>query len=1591
MMKRVGRIVLSLIMIMALVFDGTSIAKATNVDDMNLIKSRIKEYFLKLDTIDDGSKVEACYVSHAEDYLKLIEPDGSFKDVDYKATNNAANGAAWSPYLALDRMQAIAIAYNKQGNSIYKKQEVVDKLNKAIVYWASQNPRSTNWWENQVGVQLRFARIGLFMEDSISSEALNIILNKLLEKTPVKYGSGQNNLWFDQNYVYYALIKEDATQLKDMISNYLDYCLTTQLDDITKEAVQVDNSYYMHGRQFYSNGYGMTMFRDMSYWIYMLKSTDFAVSQDVVDRMGNYMINGTSWTVRGDIMELYLGYRPYKYDVGYDNYSEEYIEPLKRMIESDTKRASEYQKILDNIEGKNNSNGKNGNYYMWRSGYESHMRDGYGVNIKMDSKNLIGGEWRGPWNEAGKPNQQLIYWTSAASSTITVDGDEYKSVYPVFDWTHTPGATAPNFISNKFNFENNELFNIGVSNGKYGVTAYKFDKTNTKGQKGYFFFDDEFVALGSNISSTNDAPIHTTLNQSKASDLKVNGEAVELGTVAKEYTTKSIYNNKIGYVFLKDTKVKVSYDGQKNVPSLWPEDMKKNADSVFTAYIDHGVKPTNDSYAYIVVPNKTEAEVKSYSNNIPVTVVANNSDVQAVRHDGLKQTQINFYKAGSLEYKKGYTITVDQACSVIIDESGSTRQITVAVNDNEDHKIVNVGLSYNSTKTTTTFISKALPYAGQSKTLAEGQDDRYLASSSTANHYVKNVVDGNSNTYWESKGQGEEWISLLTGSNKYLKDITISWGEKYASEYEVYASQDGENYELVSKVSKGDGKQTTIPIARMCNYIKIIMKSSSGDCYQIKEVAMDEGELLSLNKPTTTSSVSSKAPTFVGGFAVDGDLSTRWASNRNSDNEWIIIDLEKYSRIDAMKIIWENACSDDYTIEVSDDNQNWKSVKQLKADVSLKDEINFSESVYGRYVKINSHKSRLVSGTNYGINIFEINVYGEAKEEDKVNVALNKPSKASSEYINPKSKFTLESKYAFDGSVENKGDTYQSRWVSERGKDNPGKDVNSQYIQVDLEEVYDISRVVLNWEGACGKEYKIQISEDGQNWIDVSHITDGVAGIKELNYEKPVTGRYVKMLGIIPIGQYGYSLWEFEVYGTSLKSELKKYYDQNKNLDTSSFTPNSIEVYNNALDNITKVYEDKAATSTEILNAKKQLEDAINNFVLKANKATLDNDIKKAELIEKNLYTDESIKIFEAALNEAKAIFNDDNATQKQVDDDAQVLEKAMISLEKKKDDPVIEVPGEKIDLTIESPNKDISVSGKLPKDIQLSSKALDNEQLKEVVEKIYKVNSEALKDSTLEKVYDLSLLLKNEVYKLDGEVEVSLKLDDSFLSKKLGIVYIDETGNLHRFESKVENGFIKFNTPHFSKYGIVSTNDLILEVDKAVLDNEIKKAQSVEKDLYTNESIRVLDAALNESKAIYNDADATQKQVDDEVKALQQALLVLEKKKDNPIVNVPAKNTEVAVQNTNKNVNTSENLSKDIKLIENKEEESIASDTEEKKEIIIENPNKDASVSSNEASKVTPKVNGNKAKLYVIAMISSVLIISLGILYVFLRKKKTE
>jgi hypothetical protein len=88
-----------------------------------------------------------------------------------------------------------------------------------------------------------------------------------------------------------------------------------------------------------------------------------------------------------------------------------------------------------------------------------------------------------------------------------------------------------------------------------------------------------------------------------------------------------------------------------------------------------------------------------------------------------------------------------------------------------------------------------------------------------------------------------------------------------------------------------------------------------------------------------------------------------------------------------------------------------------------------------------------------------------------------------------------------------------------------------QWLRVDLGATATITQVVLQWEAAYAKSYKLQVSADGNAWTDIYSTTTSTGGTQTVNVNG--SGRYVRMYGTVRNGGYGYSLWEFKVYGTS--------------------------------------------------------------------------------------------------------------------------------------------------------------------------------------------------------------------------------------------------------------------------------------------------------------------------------------------------------------------------------------------------------------------------------------------------------------------------
>lgn len=111
-----------------------------------------------------------------------------------------------------------------------------------------------------------------------------------------------------------------------------------------------------------------------------------------------------------------------------------------------------------------------------------------------------------------------------------------------------------------------------------------------------------------------------------------------------------------------------------------------------------------------------------------------------------------------------------------------------------------------------------------------------------------------------------------------------------------------------------------------------------------------------------------------------------------------------------------------------------------------------------------------------------------------------------------------------DGNLER---GYQTACVSSN-KDNPYED--PQTWSIDLGRSYEIDKIVLYWENAAAKKYKIYVSENKTDWMEVASEEAGEKGRFKYDFA-PTNARYVKIeLEERTMEQYGYCMYEWQIY-----------------------------------------------------------------------------------------------------------------------------------------------------------------------------------------------------------------------------------------------------------------------------------------------------------------------------------------------------------------------------------------------------------------------------------------------------------------------------
>jgi hypothetical protein len=263
------------------------------------------------------------------------------------------------------------------------------------------------------------------------------------------------------------------------------------------------------------------------------------------------------------------------------------------------------------------------------------------------------------------------------------------------------------------------------------------------------------------------------------------------------------------------------------------------------------------------------------------------------------------------------------------------------------------------------------------------------------------------------------------------------------------------------------------------------------------------GTNIAQGKPTTASSTENAAT--AAGNATDGNTGTRWSSGF-SDPQWLQVDLGQPYAINHVTLNWEAAYASAYQIQTSADGTTWTTISSTTTGTGGVQDLAVTGT--GRYIRMYG----TARATPYGYSLWEFSVNGTPSSGGGGATLLSQghPATASS---------TENAGTAAANAVDGNTGT---RWSS--GFSDP------QWLQVDLGATHPISRAVLNWEAAYGRAFQLQTSNDGATWTTIYSTTTGTGGVQDLAISG--SGRYVRVNGTQRATAYGYSLWEFQVFGT---------------------------------------------------------------------------------------------------------------------------------------------------------------------------------------------------------------------------------------------------------------------------------------------------------------------------------------------------------------------------------------------------------------------------------------------------------------------------
>ncbi len=644
--------------------------------DLEIVRNRVIDELLE-PAVDE---------QETEDLIRTIREDGTWPGINYVDTSRTA----FEHSIHLANMLELSRAYKKPESPYYQNSDLKRVIWRALDFWIDHDFICENWWWNQIGTPERIGDLLLIIDEDLTDEQIRgsapIVGRANLDAWGARPGG--DLIKIAGILGKYALFIRDLDVLEEAVT-----AITGEIgfaadrgDPSDVRGLQTDFSFHhRHDRVTSTITYGQGFASYFVDWAEKVTGTEYEFPDEAIELIVDFYLDGIS---------KYHAYGKYPDPAGRNRgisrlgalnpRSPELPQKLLRITDY---RQDELETVVQIRKGEREPDLRS-NKFFWHTEYFSHQRPHYFTSVRMYSSRNHSMEV--PYNSEGLKNHHL----ADGYNFITRTGEEYIHIFPVWDWQKIPGTTVVQKPSLPGPDEVQQPgltdFVGGVTDGMYGAAAFDFESPldPLSARKSWFFFDDEFVALGADIRSDSDYPVATTLNQSL-----LTGD-VTIGTTGGESVLRKgrhdleevrwVHHDKTAYLFTDPSSAQLENRQRSGYwkdinEQTWALARDKEYKNVFTLWINHGVKTQQSEYKYIVVPGIESDEIARYESANPIEILANSTQIQAVQHTELGISQIVFYEPGEIEIIDGVTIKAQKPGMVMVRHYGhDVHEITVS-------------------------------------------------------------------------------------------------------------------------------------------------------------------------------------------------------------------------------------------------------------------------------------------------------------------------------------------------------------------------------------------------------------------------------------------------------------------------------------------------------------------------------------------------------------------------------------------------------------------------------------------------------------------------------------------------------------------------------------------------------------------------------------------------------------------------------------------------------------------------------------------------------------------------------------------------